>query len=97
MKFTFSSAAVMILAASTAIASPNGDNVDNDPGVDGRANAFNAPGFATAAEASGKDIPGLAADLFGDNGKGNGADPDAFGLEPDHDPGNFGGQPDTSR
>ncbi len=70
-----------------------------DPGFEGRTNgAINAgvlSGTRGAAN-SGKGL-GLAADIFGDNGKGNGADPDAVGIAPDHDPGNVGGGPDTSR
>ena len=64
-----------------------------NPGLKGLANALGAPGFAKASEANGKGL-GHAADIFGNNGKGNGKDPDSLGLAEDHDPGKVGGNGD---
>jgi hypothetical protein len=67
------------------------------PGTKGHAKAIETKGFAKSIEATGQGLTNRAADVFGNNGKGNGADPDSLGLSRDHDPNNFGGEPDTER
>lgn len=67
-----------------------------NPGWTGQTNAYFAPGFAKASAANGRDIV-QATYLFGNKGKGNGADPDPLGLATDHDPGVVGGAPDMYR
>ena len=86
------SAAALVLSLSAAIA----DQPEN-PGRDGQTKAFGTKGFERSVEATGQDLTDRAADVFGNNGKGNGADPDPLGLADDHDPNNFGGAPDTDR
>jgi hypothetical protein len=65
-----------------------------EPGQNGQVNALGTPGFAKAAEATGRGIV-MATYLIGNKGRGNGGDP-ALGLD-DHDPGVVGGAPDTTR
>ena len=69
-----------------------------DPGLQGRTNAFNNAGNSWS-NPSPKGIFDRAANIYGDNGKGNGADPDTIGGVglADHDPQSVGGEPDTSR
>jgi hypothetical protein len=68
-----------------------------NPGRDGQTKSFGTKGFERSVTATGQDLTDRAADVFGNNGKGNGADPDPLGLADDHDPNNFGGAPDTDR
>ena len=67
------------------------------PGTLGHSKAISTKGFGKSIEATGQGLTDRAADVFGNNGKGNGADPDSLGLSADHDPNNFGGAPDTTR
>ena len=75
-----------------------------NPGINGQTKAFSAPGFAKSVAAQGGVASNLdaitanqASRLFGNKGKGNGADPDPLDLADDHDPNGFGGGSDTSR
>ena len=79
-----SAAALMLVAAPMLAGQPS------SPGVDGQTKAYSSEGFATSSEANGKGLD-HAASVFGNNGSGNGADPDPLGLEDDHDPNTFGG------
>lgn len=92
MKFLVPAAALSLTLLSASAFAGKPEN----PGIDGRANAFGAPGFGVASDRNGKGLD-HAADIFGDNGKGNGADPDSLDLAPDHDPGAFGGSNDSDR
>lgn len=86
------SATAILLSIGTAAA----DKPDN-PGQKGQTNAFGSPGFERSVDATGQGLTDRAADIFGNNGRGNGADPDPLGLADDHDPNNFRGAPDESR
>lgn len=65
-----------------------------NPGQAGQTNAFFSKGFQKVLAAKGLVA---ATYLFGNSGKGNGADPDPLGLATDHDPGVIGGAPDMTR
>lgn len=92
IRFTTVAVAAVVISTSAAFA----DRPEN-PGRDGQTNAFGTRGFERSVEATGQGLTDRAADVFGNNGKGNGADPDPLGLADDHDPNNFGGAPDTDR
>lgn len=83
------SAAVLMLAAAPVLAEQ-----PSSPGVDGQTRAFTSEGFGVSSVANGKGLD-HAASVFGNNGKGNGAEPAAGEI--DHDPNNFGGEPDVTR
>ena len=96
-------AGIAMLAAGPVIAGGHTGKPEN-PGIDGQTKAFSSPGFAKSVAAQGGVVADLdaitanqASRLFGNKGKGNGADPDPLGLAPDHDPNGFGGGDDTSR
>jgi hypothetical protein len=67
------------------------------PGEKGHSRAISTEGFGRSIDATGQGLTDRAADVFGNNGRGNGGDPDSLGLDSDHDPNNFGGEPDKDR
>lgn len=99
------SIAIIGALAFAPVAYAKGHGQPDAPGNNGKAAAISAKGFAKSIEAQGGNINDFLADevtvrrattLFGNNGKGNGSDPDALGpngsaLAADHDPGVLGG------
>jgi hypothetical protein len=86
-------------AIAVLIAGPAFAGQPDAPGSKGHSRVIETDGFSRSVEASGQDLTDRAADVFGNNGIGNGGDPDTVpgvGLN-DHDPNNFGGNPDTDR
>ena len=97
--------------AFSSVALAKGHSQPDHPGKKGHIAAVSSKGFVQSIIAQGgtpEDFIGddvvvrRATTIFGNNGKGNGGDPDALGeggaaLLPDHDPGVLGGAPDTSR
>jgi hypothetical protein len=83
------STAVLMLASAPVLAEQ-----PSSPGVGGQTMAYSSDGFGVSSAANGKDLD-HAASVFGNNGKGNGADPDPLGLKDDHDPNTFGGSEGT--
>lgn len=102
-KFLATAGAVALMATAATAGQPDA------PGAKGHNRAIETNGFARSIEAQGGGFEvtvDRAADIYGNNGKGNGADPDFAGglvgdpggtVAEDHDPNNFGGAPDTDR
>ena len=96
IKFATAAFAAAILSTG-AFAQGKPDN----PGQAGQTKAAIAAGLDTSDPVGGSSgaftanrqgVTGLAASIFGNNGRGNGSDPDPLGLGTDHDatPGGFG-------
>lgn len=86
--------ALLMSMSTISIASNHDRGQPENPGIDGQSKAFFTEGFQKVVADKGLVA---ATYLFGNKGKGNGADPDPLGLADDHDPGSIGGEPDTTR